>query len=144
MNQTWGPDQQLGELYIRPVIDTGGDELGWAVCVLVAEGQDAVMLVLRHCACEAEAFSVKQGILDFLRQERQMVVSLASPKEFWEWNASTQKSSGDVWWTVLERDALTSFRADRWPVRCTREEWHPDGPDSLTHWLDKYFGLKNP
>ena len=128
--------QSFGELYIRPVVDTDGEPLGWAVCVLFRHGQAIEMLGLRQCAYEAEAMSVEQGILDFLRRENHMLANLTFPQEFWEWTASTQKPASNLWWTVLEGKTLAAFRANQWSLRCTHEDWNPDGSDSLSHWLD--------
>ncbi|MEP7289360.1 MAG: hypothetical protein ABI947_26715 [Chloroflexota bacterium] len=139
MNRTHVSSQVLGELYVRPVVAPDNDPLGWAVCVMIenvpastvdkqarVDTPQAELLILRHCADKGEAFSAKQTLLNLLRTEKRMVAKLAHPKEFWEWNASTQVDSAEIVWTVLEGDELTAFRADQYPLRCKREAWHPE------------------
>lgn len=141
MKPIYGSDQLLGELHVCAVTDFDAVPLGWSVCVLISSEQHIEMLVLRHCDYQAEAFSIKQGVLNFLQREPQLVARLSWPREFWEWLVSTRASAGDKWWTTLNEDELSAIVSDKGFVRCTREEWYPNSPDSLTRWLDKYIGL---
>lgn len=137
MDQSHDLSEIPGEFHIRSVVNMKGEPLGWAVCVLVdgavdaserqtdVETHSAELLILRHCIRQDEAFAVKQGILEFLWENKKLIADLAFPREVWEWNAETPAQSDSVSWIVLKGKDLVAFRAKQYPLRCEPGAWHP-------------------
>src|SRR5512136_1193591 len=67
---------KFGNLLVQPVVDDAGNRLGWAIAALIDDGGRAEYLVLHHFQSEPEAWSAKQGALDFLAANHRLLSKL--------------------------------------------------------------------